>query len=100
MSNEKLLETYKSELAALGKSSPKLPQFSRILKAWRTAKNMSLRDVEKKSGNSTSRQSVSRVEAGDLWFDHLVRALKAMKAPKEVMDAALKDFQEHQVKAA
>ena len=58
-----------------------LPKFAKLLREVRQLKNWSLRDVQKRSGDHLSRQTVLRAEQGDVELDTLIQlvSLYALK---------------------
>lgn len=76
----------------------KLPLFAKKLKEARLAKNWSLRDAEKKSGNQLSRQTFLRAEQGDVTLENLVRIMNLLKLPKQ--DELVADYHAAQLKQA
>jgi transcriptional regulator with XRE-family HTH domain len=58
-----------------------LPKFAKLLREVRQLKNWSLRDVQKRSGDHLSRQTVLRAEQGDVELGTLIQltSLYALK---------------------
>ena len=62
-------------MTKMSKTENRVPKFASELKALRLAKNMSLRDCEKKTGNALSRQTFLRAEQGSVTLENLFRIL-------------------------
>lgn len=82
------------------KSPSKLPAFAKKLKDARLQRNWSLRDVEKRTGDALSRQTVLRAEQGDVQLDTLFKLVNLYDFKKDEKDALIEDFNAHELKKA
>lgn len=83
------------------KSPPsKAPRFAELLRAARDEANWSLREVEKRTGNALSRQTVLRAEQGDAELETVLKLVKVYGMSAKARDSIIEAFNEHVLKKA
>ena len=81
-------------------ANKKVPAFAKTLQEARAAKNWSLRDVEKKTGNNLSRTTILRAEEGIASLPTLLSLAKLYGIKKADTDKLVESFNDHERKKA